>query len=254
VNLTGSSQPARIRFLNVAPNYFALLKVKPQLGRSFNPDDHTPGFTLEVLLSDGLWKRAFGGDPGILGKSLRLDNDLYTVIGIMPPGYHDPGQTADERSIELWTGCGFAGPPAPPPLRSTRIFPEIIGRIRPGLTIAVAQSRLDTLVASLRKQYPGDYSNYSRWTIRLVPLRDTIVGNVRQSLILLLGAMGLVLLIGCVNIANLLLARGQRQRPRNGHPPDARRPTQATDRAVADRGFASFAGRRTSRHSDSLGR
>src|ERR1700734_3579416 len=75
VNLTGWSQPTRIRFLNVAPSYFALLGVKPQLGRSFNPEDHTPGFTLEALISDGLWKRTFAGDPHILGRNLRLDND-----------------------------------------------------------------------------------------------------------------------------------------------------------------------------------
>ena len=84
VNLTGSSQPERITFLNVNPNYFALLGVKPQLGHSFDPADQTPGFTLEAIISDGLWKRAFAADPGILGKSLRLDNDLYRVIGVMP--------------------------------------------------------------------------------------------------------------------------------------------------------------------------
>jgi len=113
VNLTGSSQPTRIRFLAVSPNYFAVLGVKPELGRSFNPEDQTPGFTLEVLISDGLWKRAFAADPGILGKSLRLDNDLYRVVGVMPAGYHDPGRTAEERNIELWAATGFDAAPAP---------------------------------------------------------------------------------------------------------------------------------------------
>jgi putative ABC transport system permease protein len=206
VNLTGASQPVRIRFLNVPPNYFALLGVKPQLGRSFNPEDHTPGFTLEILISDGLWKRAFAGDPGILGKSLRLDNDLYRVIGVMPAGYRDPGRTAEERNIEIWAASGFAGPPAPPPSRSSRL-PEAIARIKPGLTIAEAQSRLDALVASLQKQFPIDYPLQSGWAVRLVPLKESVVGDVRESLILLLGAVGLVLLIGCVNVANLLLAR-----------------------------------------------
>ncbi len=207
VNLTGSSQPARIRFLAVAPNYFAVLGVKPQLGRAFNPEDHTPGFTLEVLISDGLWKGAFGGDPNILGKSLRLDNDLYHVVGVMPAGYHDPGRTADERNIEIWAASGFAAAPAPPPLRNSRYLPAAIARIKPGLTIAAAQSRLDALVAALQKQFPVDYPPQSAWTVRLVPLQESVVGNVRQSLILLLGAVGLVLLIGCVNVANLLLAR-----------------------------------------------
>ena len=207
VNLTGSSQPARIFFGAVSPNYFALLGVKTQLGRSFNPEDHTPGFTLEVLISDGLWKRAFGSDPHILGKNVRLDNDLYQIIGVMPAGYHDPGRTTDERNIELWAATGFAGPPAPPPLRKSHFLSPAIARIAPGLTIAQAQSRVDALVASLQKQFPEDYPLKSAWRVRLVPLTETVVGNVRQSLILLLGAVGLVLLIGCVNVANLLLAR-----------------------------------------------
>ena len=207
VNLTGATQPVRIRFLNVPPNYFALLGVNPQLGRGFNPEDHTPGFNLEALISDGLWKRAFAGDPAILGKSLRLDNDLYRVIGVMPPGFQDPGRTSDERNIEIWVASGFAGPPAPPPLRNSRFLARSIARIKTGMTIEAAQSQLDALVASLREQFPADYPEQSAWHVRLVPLKEIVVGNAGQLLILLLGAVGLVLLIGCVNVANLLLAR-----------------------------------------------
>jgi predicted permease len=207
VNLTGSSQPTRARFSAVAPNYFVLLGVKPELGRWFDPEDQTPGFNLQVLISDGLWRGAFGGDPHILGRSVRLDNDLYSVIGVMPAGYHDPGRTTEERNIEVWAAAGFAAAPAPPPLRNTRLFTGVIARIKPGLTIAAAQSRVDGLVAALQKQFPVDYPLQSSWRVRLVPLKETVVGNVRQSLILLLGAVGLVLLIGCVNVANLLLVR-----------------------------------------------
>jgi predicted permease len=207
VNLTGSSQPARIFFAAVPPNYFALLGVKPELGRTFDPEDHTPGFTLEVVISDGLWKGAFGGDPNILGRSVRLDNDLYQIIGVMPADYHDPGRTTEERNTELWAATGFAAAPAPPPLRKSHFLSPAIARIAPGLTIAQAQSRVDALVAALQKQFPEDYPLKSAWTVRLIPLTEKVVGNVRQSLILLLGAVGLVLLIGCVNIANLLLAR-----------------------------------------------
>jgi predicted permease len=207
VNLTGSSQPARIYFAAVPPNYFALLGVKPQLGRSFDPEDHTPGFTLEVLISDGLWKSAFGGEPNVLGKSIRLDNDLYQIIGVMPPGYHDPGRTTEERNAELWAATGFAAAPAPPPLRKLHFLAPNIARLKPGLTIEAAQSQMDALVSSLQKQFPEDYPLQSAWTVRLIPLAETVVGNVRQSLIMLLGAVALVLLIGCVNVANLLLAR-----------------------------------------------
>jgi predicted permease len=207
VNLTGSSQPTRILFAAVAPNYFAMLGAEPKLGRSFNPEDTTPGFTLEVLISDRLWRGSFASDPHILGKNIRLDNDLYQIIGVMPASFRDPGQTSAQRSTELWAGTGFAGPPAPEPLRASHFLAPIYARIKPGLTIKEAQSRLDAMVAALQKEYPQDYPLQSAWRVRLVPLKQTVVGDVRESLILLLGAVGLVLLIGCVNVANLLLAR-----------------------------------------------
>jgi putative ABC transport system permease protein len=207
-NLTGSSQPARVRLLIVAPNYFALLGVKPQLGRAFNPEDHSPGLILEVLISDGLWKRSFGGDPHILDRSIRLDTDLYRIVGVMPQGFDAPGRTTEERNIEVWIATSFYGPPmSDHPPRSGRILPTAVARLKPRLTIAQAQSRLDALVAALQKEFPQDYPKLSAWTVRLLPLKERVVGNTRQSLILLLGAVGLVLLIGCVNVANLLLAR-----------------------------------------------
>ncbi|MGD0306597.1 MAG: ABC transporter permease [Candidatus Acidiferrales bacterium] len=207
VNVTGSSQPTRVLFAAVPPNYFALLGAQPELGRSFNPNDTTPSFTLEVVISNRLWKGAFAGDPQILGKNIRLDSDLYQIVGVMPASFRDPGQTDKQRSTELWAATGFAGPPAPPPLRASHFLAPVIARIKPGLTIGEAQSRLDALVASLQKEFPQDYPLESAWKVRLIPLKQTVVGDVRQSLILLLGAVALVLLIGCVNVANLLLAR-----------------------------------------------
>jgi putative ABC transport system permease protein len=206
-NLTGVSQPSRMQYEGVSPAYFAMLGVKPELGQTFDPQDQTPGFTLDVVISDGLWKRAFGSDPHIVGRSLRGDNDLYRVIGVMPPGFRDPGRTVGERNTEQWAALGFSDDPAQSPNRSLRLPLETVGRLKPGLTVAAAQSQLDALVASLREQFPDDYPADSKWTVRLVPLKENVVGNVRQSLILLLGAVALVLLIGCVNVANLLLAR-----------------------------------------------
>jgi predicted permease len=204
-NLTGSSEPARVRLLIVAPNYFALLGVKPQLGRGFNPEDSTPGFTLEAVISDGLWKRGFASDPHILGKSVRLDNDEYRITGVMPPGFHAAGRNSYDRSAEIWIAWGFAS--ASFADRRSNHFPGAIARLRPGLTVVAAQSRVDALVAALQKQYPADYPLQSKWTVRLSPLKETVVGNIRASLLLLLGGVGVVLLIGCVNVANLLLAR-----------------------------------------------
>jgi putative ABC transport system permease protein len=206
-NLTGSAQPMSIASKSVSPSYFAVLGVDAALGRTFDPHDATPGFNNEVVISDGLWKRAFGADPHILGKTLRLDNDPAHVVGVMPASFRDQGQTSEERGTELWAAGGFADDPAPPPMRGTRLPFETIARLQPGLSPEAAQGRLDALVASLKKQYPADYPSQGAWTLHLTPLAETLVGNVRQSLILLFGAVGLVLLISCVNVANLLLAR-----------------------------------------------
>ncbi|HXR97122.1 MAG TPA: ABC transporter permease [Terriglobales bacterium] len=204
---TSSAQPMRIRSKSVSPSYFAVLGVNAQLGHTFDPHDTTPGFLPDVVISDGLWKSAFGGDPHILGKTMRLDNDLYHVAGVMPASFRDQGQTSEERGTDLWAAGGFSGPPAPPPLRAARLPFETIARLQPGLSPAAAQARVDALVATLKKQYAGDYPSQGAWTIHLVPLSETMVGNVRPTLILLFCAVGLLLLISCVNVANLLLAR-----------------------------------------------
>jgi putative ABC transport system permease protein len=208
-NLTGGAEPARVSLLIEAPNYFALLGVKPELGRTFPASDHSPGFIGEVVISDGLWKRMFGSDPAILGKQIRMDTDLYRIVGIMPASFHDPGTSPRERNIEVWAATSFYGQPlSDHPPRSGRNLPTVIARLKPGLTIYAAQSRIDALVASLKKEYSGDYPAQMGWGIRLVPLKESVVGNVRHTLIMLVVAVGLVLLIACVNVANLLLARG----------------------------------------------
>lgn len=207
-NLTGPSRPARVALSIVSPNYFAALGVAPALGRAFPPGDRTPGFTQEAVISSAMWKRGFAGDAHVIGKGVRLDTDLYRIVGVMPPGFRPPGRTTDERDVDVWVATSFYGPPmSDHPARSGRNLPDAIARLKRGMTIAEAQSRVDALVAELRSRYPGDYPAQSAWRVRLVPLADALFGDVRRSLILSLAAVGLVLVIGCVNLANLLLAR-----------------------------------------------
>src|SRR5215467_1990203 len=133
--------------------------------------------------------------------------DLYTVIGVMPPNFRHPGRSL-AGDVDVWTAAGFNGPPWPVPAqRSLRMIPGAMGRLRPGLTIAQAQARLEAFSAQLSLQYPSDYPAPPRWGLRLVSLQEDLVGNMRTELLVLFGAVGFVLLIACVNLANLLLAR-----------------------------------------------
>src|SRR6185503_14028752 len=211
-NLTGSDRPERIELLAVSPNYFSLLGANAQIGRVLGPEDQAAGFAEGVVISDGLWRRVFGSDPNILGRKIYADSDLYTVVGVMPPGFRHPGQTL-RNEVEMWATAGFSANPFGPPVRGQRILPGAIGRIRPELTVSQAQAKIDSLVANLHSEFPKEYPAEAGWTVKLMPALETLVGSVQTTLLVLLGAVGLVLLIGCVNIANLLLARSSgRQR------------------------------------------
>ena len=206
-NLTGGEKPARIEALATSTNYFTMLSARPALGRVYTANDERPGFIEGAVLSDGFWRRTFGGDPKALGRQIRLDGDLYTIIGVMPPDFRHPGRSL-AGDVEVWLAAGFNAPPFPVPAqRSRRMIPGAIGRLRPGLTITQAQARLNIFSAQLSRQYPTDYPPPAGWGLRLVSLQEDLVGSMRTELFVLFGAVGFVLLIGCVNLANLLLAR-----------------------------------------------
>ena len=140
-------------------------------------------------------------------RSLDADGHPHTVIGVMPPDFHHPGAT-DDGDIEMWTASGFIGGAWPsPPRRGARALPGALARLKPGITLEQAQQRLDALTASLQQTYPNDYPKQSGWSLRLEPAQTSLTGNVRPTLVILLAAVSFVLLIVCVNVASLLIAR-----------------------------------------------
>ncbi len=212
-NLTGArQQPERLELLEVSPNYFSMLGTPPQIGRLFGRQDFALGFAEAVVISDGLWRRSYGGDPNVLGKHLQLDNDPYTIVGVLPAGFRHPGKTI-AGDVEVWVTCGFSGDPYPKPARNVKVAREAIGRLKPGIDLTQAQARLTTMASELRTDFPNNYPPEAKWSIEIQPLQDSLVGNVRPQLLVLMAAVVLVVLIGSVNIANLLLARASgRQR------------------------------------------
>jgi predicted permease len=204
--LTGAKQPERLDGLSGSFSYFSMLGATPQIGRLFGPQDFTPGFASGVVISDGLWRRAYGADPNVLGRTLRLDNDPYTIIGVLPRGFRHPGPTLS-GDVEVFGAAGFSADPFPPPMRGTRVLGTGIGRLKRGLTLKQAQARLTAMAAELRHDFPTDYPPQAQWTIEIQPLQETLVGNVRPMLLVLLGAVILIVFIVSLNIANLLLAR-----------------------------------------------
>src|ERR1043166_9019893 len=205
-NLTGAGQPERVEGVNGSFSYFSMLGVIPQIGRLYGPQDFAPGFAPEAVISDGLWRRANGADPNVLGSTIRIDNDPLTIIGVLPREFRHPGPTISGEP-EVFGAAGFSADPFPQPTRSTRILPSGIGRLKPGLTLAQAQARLTAMAAELRHDFPTDYPPQAQWTIEIQPLQETLVGKVRPMLLVLLGAVILMVFIVSLNIANLLLAR-----------------------------------------------
>jgi len=197
LTLTGQGEPEQFAGGAAAPELISLLGVKPLLGRNFLPDEVTPGKSHVVILSHRLWQRRFGGDPAIIGKSVELSEQLYAVIGVMPPGFAFPSAKS-----ELWLPLALHGEEATSHGWRTR---RMLARLKPGADLARAQLELDTVGARLARQFPQDRA----WGFKIMPLKDSIVGGLGHALLLLLGASAFVLLIACANLANLFLSRGR---------------------------------------------
>jgi predicted permease len=205
-NLTGSERPERVEVLLTSSNYFDLLGVQAALGRTYTDRDEVPGIATVAVISDGLWRRGFGSDPRIVGRTLRIDEDLYEVIGVMPESFRHPSVTL-ETDVEVWAATGWKAAPFPAPGYSVRFMPSAIGRLSSGMTLDVARARLDSLARELAREHLDDYPARLAWTPQVHSLASDLVAGVRPALLMLMGGVVLVLLIAISNISNLLLVR-----------------------------------------------
>jgi len=206
INLTGSDEPERIQAAVVSSNYFSLLGVAPALGRDFTKADDGGRIGYVALISYDLWQRRFGGERSVIGKTVRLDDDPITIVGVMPRAFRHPVESG-ASPMELWAPIALDNPDTTfMNVRAARVF-DLIGRLQPGATVDQLQAQLLALTGRLGTRYPDSYPAALGWQAEGIPLAERVVGNVRPALFVLLGAVGFVLLIGCANVANLLLAR-----------------------------------------------
>jgi len=196
LTLTGRGEPRRVSGLSVSSNFFSLLGVDLYAGRVFTPQDENAYPARVVVITYGLWKQMFGGDPAAVGQVLLLDSVPRTVVGILPPRFHFL------QDVDVITPLALSIQARQ--MRGMR-FLRVIGRLKPGVSLQRAQTDMDGIAASLAREYPNWDEN---WGVALTSLHDQVVGRARNGLLVLFGTVGLVLLIACANVANLTLARG----------------------------------------------
>jgi predicted permease len=205
-DLVGNGAPERVRAIRVTPSLFGVLGVLPQVGRTFLADEDQPGKAPTVILSDGFWHRRFGGDPSIVGKAVSLDNTAFTVVAIMPAKFEYP---IGSPHPDLWvTGPGLVWSAQQATQRGSH-FIQVVARLKPGQDSASATAQMSFIVQRIAHDDPSDMADHG---IQVNTLNGVVVGSVRAPLLTLLGAVGLVLLIACANVANLLLARAAGRR------------------------------------------
>jgi putative ABC transport system permease protein len=203
-NLTGKGEAERVTMNTVTSNFFQLLRVRPALGRAFVAEEEVEHGPHVAIIANGLWKRRFGADPSLVGQTIEIDGIGHTVVGVLPEGFHLllPPEAYLVTDAEVWTPLQYGYGNAPP--RNWTFF-TVFGRLKPGVTFTEAQRDMDRIAAEFRGEFPEHKASNLR--IRVVPLQHDVVKQARPSLLILFGAVGLVLLVACANVAHLLLVR-----------------------------------------------
>ncbi len=207
-NLTGEGEPERVGVVRVSSNLLPLLGAQPAQGRLFNPDDDRYGGPNVVILGYGIWARRYGSNPHMVGRHITINTHDYEVIGVLPKSFSLPREVMP--TLDGAEQCDLLLPmPQIPTFATDRGHEDynIIGKLKPGVTLEQARAEMNTITARLRQDHPDVYPPNGSLTFLILPLLEQVVGNVRHTLWLLLAAVGCVLLIACVNVANLLLSR-----------------------------------------------
>src|SRR5262249_48783727 len=204
--LTGS-EPQRVETGVVSWDFFRTFGVRPRVGRGFAPDDEKTGAAAVLLLSYEYWQRAFGGDPTVVGRNFRMNDKVHTVVGVLPPFPQYP----DANDVYMPSvACPFRSNPALVANRKGRMV-RLVGRLKDGVEPTQAEADLSTVAASMQMENPGDYPASARVAAKARPMQGELTHRARPTMLLLLGAAGLVLLIACASVANLNLARMARR-------------------------------------------